>query len=145
MTIMCTILIIHIREKAGEPRVLNFHDLKLNNKEPVYIQIALYVKRQILLKRAATGDKLPSRRELAAQLNVNPNTVQKAFRLMEEEGYVHTSGNQGSIIYVDSAIAASIEEELTRQMVREFIASAKEIDLSFKKVIDLISDLWEQD
>lgn len=145
MTTMCTIPIIHIREKAGEPRVLNFHDLKLNNKEPVYIQIALYVKRQILLKRAATGDKLPSRRELAAQLNVNPNTVQKAFRLMEEEGYVHTSGNQGSIIYVDSAIAASIEEELTRQMVREFIASAKEIDLSFKKVIDLISDLWEQD
>lgn len=142
---MRTIPIIHVREKAGEPRVLNFHDLKLNNKEPVYTQIALYVKRQILLKRAATGDKLPSRRELAAQLNVNPNTVQKAFRLMEEEGYVHTSGNQGSIIYVDAAIAASIEEELTRQMVREFIVSAKEIDLSFKKVIDLISDLWEQD
>ncbi|GIP32657.1 GntR family transcriptional regulator [Paenibacillus sp. J2TS4] len=125
--------------------MLNFYELKLNNKEPVYIQTAMYVKRQILLKRAVSGDKLPSRREIAAQLNINPNTVQKAFKLMEEEGYVHTSGNQGSVIFVDEAILTRIEEELTQEMVKEFIDSAKEINLSFKKVVDLISELWEQD
>jgi len=125
--------------------VLNFHDLQLNTKELVYMQIALYVKRKILLQQTFSGDKLPSRREIALQLGVNPNTVQKAFKLMEEEGFVHTSGNQGSVIYIDDDILSRIEEELTFQMVNEFIGSAKEINLSFKKVVDLVSELWEKE
>lgn len=123
--------------------MLNFHDLTLNNKEPVYVQIAFHVKKQIVLKLSDSGDKLPSRREIAAQLGINPNTVQKAFKLMEDEGYVHTSGNQGSVIYVDDVIRARIEDELTQGMVRGFIASAKEVNLSFKKVVDLISEYWD--
>lgn len=131
--------------EEGYGLVLNFDQLELNNKEPVYIQICLYVKQQILLGKATSGDEFPSRREIAAQLNVNPNTVQKAFRLMEEEGFVITSGNQGSVIYLDDDIFSKIEYELTYEMVREFIISAKEIDLSFKEVIDLISQLWDKE
>lgn len=123
--------------------VLNFYELKLNTKEPVYLQAALYVKRQILLKKAESGDRLPSRREIAAQLNINPNTVQKAFKLMEDEGYVRTSSTQGSVIYVDEAILGRIEAELTHELVKEFIGSAKDIHLSFKQVVELISELWE--
>lgn len=108
------------------------------------MQIAGYVKRQLLLGRVASGDRLPSRRDIAAQLNVNPNTVQKAFKLMEEEGFVHTSGNQGSVIYADAELLARIEEELTRGLVVSFILSAKEINLSFKKVIELVSEHWER-
>lgn len=124
--------------------MLNFHDLKLNDREPVYLQAVLYVKRQILLKRAFSGEKLPSRREIAAQLNINPNTVQKAFKLMEDEGFVHTSGNLGSVIYVDEAIFGRIEQELTGELVKSFIGSAKEIHLSFKKVVELVSELWDE-
>lgn len=123
--------------------MLNFYELKLNNKQPVYVQAALYVKRQILLKKAISGDRLPSRREIAAQLNINPNTVQKAFKLMEDEGYVRTSGTQGSVIYVDEAVFNRIEAELTEELVKEFIHSAKEINLSFKRVVELVSELWE--
>jgi len=124
-------------------RVLNFYELKLNNKDPVYLQAALYVKRQILLRRAVSGDKLPSRREIAAQLNINPNTVQKAFKLMEDEGYVRTSSTTGSEIFVDEAVFGRIEAELTRELVKPFIDSAKEINLSFKQVVELISEHWE--
>lgn len=123
--------------------VLHFYELKLNNKEPVYVQAALYVKRQILLGKAESGDKLPSRREIAAQLNINPNTVQKAFKLMEDEGYVRTSSTLGSVIYVDEAILKQIEAELTDELVKAFIGSAKEIHLSFQQVISLISERWE--
>ncbi|MGO4346179.1 GntR family transcriptional regulator [Paenibacillus sp. MCAF9] len=123
--------------------MLNFYELKLNNKEPVYVQAALYVKRQILLGKVESGDKLPSRREIAAQLNINPNTVQKAFKLMEDEGYVRTSSTLGSVIYVDEAILKQIEAELTDELVKAFIGSAKEIHLSFQQVISLISERWE--
>jgi len=124
--------------------MLNFYELHLNSKDPVYMQLALYVKRQILLGRAAAGDRLPSRRDIATQLNINPNTVQKAFKLMEDEGYVRTSSTQGSVIYTDDAIIAAIEEELMKGMIRDFIGSAKEVNLSFKKVVDLISELWDE-
>lgn len=124
--------------------MLNFYELHLNNKDPVYIQLALYVKRQILLRRAVSGDKLPSRREIATQLNINPNTVQKAFKLMEEESFVHTTSTQGSVIYTDATIIARIEDELMKELVLSFIGSAKEVNLSFKKVVDLISELWEE-
>lgn len=124
--------------------MLNFYELKLDNKEPVYVQLAFYVKRSILLRQAVSGDRLPSRREIATQLNINPNTVQKAFKLMEDEGYVRTSSTQGSIIYVDDAMIAQIEDELMKGMVRAFIGSAKEVNLSFKKVVDLISELWDE-
>lgn len=123
--------------------MIHFHELKLNQKTPPYIQTASYVKRLILLGRAVSGDRMPSRRELAAQLNLNPNTVQKAYKLMEEEGFVRTCGNQGSEIYVDESIFQKIEEELTKELVLEFIQSAKEVQLSFKKVVDLLSDHWE--
>ncbi|OXS56343.1 GntR family transcriptional regulator [Cohnella sp. CIP 111063] len=123
--------------------MLNFYELKLNNKDPVYLQAALFVKRQILLRKAVSGDKLPSRREVAAQLSINPNTVQKAFKLMEDEGFVRTSSTLGSVIYVDDAIFRRIEEELTRELVQSFVESAKEIHLSFKTVVELISEHWE--
>lgn len=124
--------------------MLNFNEVKLNTSEPVYKQIVLHVKRSILLERVESGERLPSRREIASQLNVNPNTVQKAFKAMEEEGFVHTSGTQGSVIYFDEALFARIEEELTRDMVGQFIRSAKEVNLSFKKVVDLISEMWDE-
>jgi DNA-binding transcriptional regulator YhcF (GntR family) len=108
------------------------------------MQIAHHVKQQILLKKAVSGDQLPSRRELAAQLNVNPNTVQKAYRLMEQEGFVKTQGNQGSFIYVDDNIYSNIENRLTLGMVIDFIKSAKELNLSFKRVIELITKLWDK-
>ncbi|MFC5405311.1 GntR family transcriptional regulator [Cohnella soli] len=123
--------------------MLNFYELKLNTRDPVYLQAVLYVKRQILLRNVTSGDKLPSRREVASQLSINPNTVQKAFKLMEDEGFVHTSSTSGSVIYVDDEIFSRIEAELTRELVQSFIESAKEIKLSFKSVVELISEHWE--
>lgn len=124
--------------------MITFYELQLNQKEPVYLQLTLYVKRLILLGRAKSGDKLPSRREIAMQLNINPNTVQKAFKLMEEEGFVRTETTLGSIIYIDDSLLQRIEEELTKDLVLSFIHSAKDVNLSFKRVVDLISELWEE-
>jgi GntR family transcriptional regulator len=56
---------------------------------------------------------------------------------------VHTSSTQGSVIFVDEAIFARIEAELTRELVKSFVESAKEIQLSFKSVVELISEHWE--
>jgi len=144
LTADCITTIIQLRNhKRVKNRVLNIQELKLNNRDPVYLQVVKYVKRQILLRAVQSGDRMPSRREIASLLNINPNTAQKAFKTMEDEGFVHTSSTSGSVLYVDEAIYRRIEEELTRELVRSFVESAKESRMSLRNVVDLIQEYWD--
>lgn len=122
--------------------MIQFDGLKFNNAAPVYMQIASYFKRQILLGNFCNGDALPSRRELAALLDINPNTAQKAFKLMEEEGFIITKPNLGSILHINEAILNQITLELTEDMVKHFISDAKSICLSQDQLIELIKKFW---
>ena len=72
----------------------NFH---MEEGIPIYQQILLYLKRGIVAGDFHDGDELPSRRMLSALLGVNPNTVQKAYRQLEEENLIcsHTGSKSG--------------------------------------------------
>lgn len=122
--------------------MVNFSGLQFDDSAPVYQQIAEYLKRQILLGTVQDGDPMPSRRELAAQTGINPNTAQKAYRLMTEEGYVVTDGNSGSFVHLTPELHEQISAQLTRGLVQVFVNQAKANRLSYKKVLDLISELW---
>ena len=67
--------------------------IQFDKRLPVYEQIIDYVKKQIVSGEWELGRELPSRREFASQLQVNPNTVQRAFREMEEMGLISTGNN----------------------------------------------------
>ena len=122
--------------------MLNFTKLELNASEPVYVQIVSFVKGQIFAGTAEKGESLPSRRELAAVLKINPNTVQKAFRLMEEEGLLMTPPNAVSVIHWDEEIYARIQKELTAGQVGDFVAHAKASGLSLELVTALLQQEW---
>lgn len=124
--------------------MINFAAIKLDNRQPVYLQIVLYVKRCILSREVKDGDTLPSRREIAALIGINPNTVQKAFRIMEDEGFVVTPRNAASVLHITPELLAKIEMELSHAFVREFTKRARENGLSYKRVIELISQYWEE-
>ena len=124
--------------------MISFAGLEMDPYRPVYLQLADHVKRQILLGTARNGEELPSRREIAAQVGVNPNTVQKAYRLMEEEGYVVTEGNRPSTIRLTPELRAQIEEELCTGLVRHFIAEARRNRISYKRAIELLSREWDE-
>jgi len=126
-------------------RLLDFSGLTLTNREPVYLQLVSFVKRGVLRGEAKGGDALPSRRELAAQLGINPNTVQKAYKLMEDEGFVVTPRNAASTLAVTPALLERFGEELGQAFVREFVTQARFNGLSYKRVIGLISQYWEED
>ena len=122
--------------------MVNFSGLQFDDSAPVYQQIAEYLKRQILLGTVQDGDPMPSRRELAAQTGINPTTAQTAYRLMTEEGYVVTDGNSGSFVHLTPELHEQISAQLTRGLVQAFVNQAKANRLSYKKVLDLISELW---
>ncbi|NLJ40510.1 MAG: GntR family transcriptional regulator [Clostridiales bacterium] len=123
--------------------MLDFSDLKLNNLEPVYLQLILFVKRSLLSGTVKNGETLPSRRGLAAQLGINPNTVQKAYKLMEDEGFVVTPRNAASIIHTTPDLLERISEELEREFIQGFLKQAHANGLGYKRVIELISQYWE--
>ena len=123
--------------------MVSFRGLRFDDRSPVYQQVAEYLKRQILLGLVEDGEPMPSRRELAAQ--TGPNTAQKAYRLMTEEGLLHTEGNAGSTVCLTPERRAAIEEELTRGLVVRFVEDAKANRLSYRKVIALISELWGEE
>ena len=122
--------------------MLDFKKLELNPSEPVYLQIVSFVKRQIFIGTVEQGESLPSRREMAALLKINPNTVQKAFRLLEEEGLVVTPPNAVSILHWDEEIYAAIQKELTAGLVVDFVMQAKANGLTLDMVMALLKDAW---
>ncbi len=83
---------------------------------PIYRQITDGIRRGVAAGRLAPGDRLPSVRELAARLLVNPNTVAKVYRDLERDGLLETRRGDGTYV---SAGAASMAEEERRKLVAE--------------------------
>ena len=121
-----------------------FKDMILNDSEPVYQQIIRYVKVKIHLGIIQNGDELASRRVLAATLGINPHTVQKAYKLLEESGMLSTGSNVKSTVAVNAKNKALIKEELTNVAAKDFVDYAKKINLTFKDTIELITLLWDE-
>ena len=120
-----------------------FNDLQLNVKTSVYLQIIQHVKRKILNKNVESYTPLPSRRVLASYLSINPNTVQKSYKMMEDEGIIQTISNVKSVIYVDEDILVRLQKEIIQETVDEFIDNCKGCGLQFQKVIAILSERWE--
>ena len=121
-----------------------FKDMNLNDSEPVYQQIIKYVKIKIHLGVIQNGEELASRRVLAGTVGINPNTVHKAYKLLEEEGILSTGNNVKSAVIVNEEIKDNIKEELTNLATKEFVNYAKKINLSFKDTVGLITQLWDE-
>lgn len=105
---------------------LNYRDSK-----PIYEQIKDGLKRLVITGAIATDEKLPSVRELASQLAINPNTIAKAFRELEQEGYIYTITGRGSFAADRKDNSAGRNDELLKkfdEIVKEllFLSEDKE-------------------
>lgn len=82
--------------------------LDLKSRKSIYEQVMDQLKEQIMTGQMATGEKLPSVRELSKSTTVNPNTVQKAYRELERQGYVYTTSGVGTFVADRSEIHADL-------------------------------------
>jgi len=112
--------------------------VKFNNRDPVYVQVIRHFKEQIAQGYFEPGQEIPSRRELANQLKINPNTAQRAYKEMEEQGLIFTEGNMPSCITKDEAVLKSVREELIIEAVDLFLGSIKSINVPLSEVLELV-------
>lgn len=125
--------------------MVSFADLLLTDGIPIYQQILRYVKGGIAGGTIAHGEELPSRRVVSALLGVNPNTVQKAYRLLEEEGLIQSHTGAKSCVVADQAARARAKAELVQADVRSTLSAMKAMGLSKKEALALVDQLWEED
>ncbi|MFJ8513471.1 GntR family transcriptional regulator [Lysinibacillus xylanilyticus] len=112
--------------------------VKFNNRDPVYVQVIRHFKEQIAKGYFEPGQEIPSRRELANQLKINPNTAQRAYKEMGEQGLIFTEGNMPSCITKDEAVLKSVREELIVEAVDLFLGSIKSIDVPLSEVLEIV-------
>ncbi|QGG51275.1 GntR family transcriptional regulator [Lysinibacillus pakistanensis] len=117
--------------------------VKFNNRDPVYVQVIRHFKEQIAKGFFEPGQEVPSRRELANQLKINPNTAQRAYKEMEEQGLIFTEGNMPSCITKDEAVLKSVREELIIEAVDLFLGSIKAINVPLSEVLNLVEKKYE--
>ncbi len=89
---------------------LNYRDNK-----PIYEQVKDGLRKLVISGGIKPGEKLPSVRELATSLSINPNTIQKAYRSLEDEGYIYTITGRGSFVSKrEEVVSPRYEEQLKR-------------------------------
>lgn len=86
--------------------------IEFDNNLPIYLQIMQYIKRQIVTGTLQAGDKIPSVRELAAELQINPNTVQRTFQELEREEVVETKRGLGRYVTSEERKIMTIKKEM---------------------------------
>ena len=123
--------------------MISFESFIMEDGMPIYLQIILFVKRGIIAGVIADGDELPSRRVLSALLGVNPNTVQKAYRMLEEEGLIQSHSGAKSYVVLDSAVKERIRSELLESDANSVIHSLRQMGLTKEDAVALIEKYWE--
>lgn len=115
----------------------------INNREPVYLQVVRYFKEQIATGELTAGQEIPSRRELASLLKINPNTAQKAYKEMEEHGLIYTERNFPSRITTDKKVLNGVREELIQEAVDAFIQAIKPIQVPVDELVDIVKKNYQ--
>ncbi|OME80743.1 GntR family transcriptional regulator [Paenibacillus sp. FSL A5-0031] len=119
-------------------------EVAFNNRDPVYLQVVRHFKERIATGKLAAGQETPSRRELGTLMKINPNTVQKAYKEMEEQQLIITEGNSPSRITNDKELLNQIRSELIGEAVGAFVASVRKIDVPIEELLQLVKNKYEE-
>ena len=123
--------------------LVTFEGLRLEEGMPIYLQIIRYLERGIAAGTVGDGDELPSRRVLSARLGVNPNTIQKAFRALEEEGIITSRAGAKSAVSLTPERAEAIRRRLVEEEAAALVRSLKQLGLDRDQAAALVGALWE--
>ena len=124
--------------------MISFDNFSMADGVPIYLQIITYIKRGIVAGTIPDGDELPSRRVLSARLGVNPNTVQKAYRLLEEEGLIESRSGAKSCMLLPPLTVARVRAELLEHDAQSIVAAMKQMGLSKTEALALLAKHWEE-
>ena len=118
---------------------------KFTGERPVYQQIVATIRAAILTGEYPPGMKVPSVRDLAAQAQVNPNTMQRALTELEREGLLVSGGTSGRRVTEEEAILEEMKEQTITELARECAEKFRVFGLSPAQAAQRLMLLEEQE
>ncbi len=116
-------------------------DYIFDNERPIYIQLVEKLRIEIVSGKLKIGERLPSVRELALTVRVNPNTMQKALSELEDEGLVYTERTNGKFVTDNIELIEKIKKELAKEKVSNFLNDMVDIGINYESTIKYLQEI----
>lgn len=123
--------------------MISFEGFAPEDGSPIYLQILRYIKRGVAAGTIRNGDELPSRRVLSALLGVNPNTVQKACRTLEDEGLLRSFAGSKSVMQLNEATIRAIRAELMTAEALTAVRALQQMGIGRAEAMVLLEQAWD--
>lgn len=124
--------------------MISFENFIMEDGSPIYQQILRYIKRGVIAGSINNGDELPSRRVLSALLGVNPNTVQKAYRLLEDENLIYSHSGAKSYMQLDENKVRLIRAEMLENDTMNVVQMLRQMGVGKSEALALIEEYWDR-
>lgn len=124
--------------------MITFENFVIEDDSPIYLQIIRFIKRGIVAGIIQNQDEVPSRRMLSALLGVNPNTIQKAYHLLEEEGIMVSQTGAKSFVTINKEDIQRIRMELLNKETKLWVNAMREMKVSKEEASELLNQIWEE-
>lgn len=114
--------------------------ISFDTRTPIYMQIMSLVKRDIVTNKIKPGDKLLSVREMASELQVNPNTLQRVYQELEREGITYTQRGMGTFVKEDENMIRELKREMATEIINNFIQGMRNLGFSGDELVKVIEE-----
>ncbi len=111
---------------------------------PIYVQVMEYIKKEIVTGRLAPGEKIPAVRELAGELQVNPNTIQRTFQELEREGIAETRRGTGRFVTMNEEKITELRKEMAKELLDNFINGMNNLSFTEEEILSILHSYLEK-
>ena len=119
-----------------------FIEIDFNSSEALYIQLLNQIIMGIATSTIREGDTLPSVRQLAENIGINMHTVNKAYSVLKQEGFLQLDRRKGAVIAIDVNKLQAVEE--MREQLKVLLAKASCQNISREEVHQLVDEIYEE-
>lgn len=113
-------------------------ELDVRSRKPIYEQLMDQMKDLIIMEVLKENERLPSVRALAQELTINPNTIQKAFKQLEMEGFIYTLPGKGSFVSPPNEMRNSMKQEKIKNELAKIVREALFMGISFQEIEEIV-------
>ena len=116
--------------------------MEFDTSSPIWLQLVTEFSRRVATGEWAAGEKIPGVRELALQLGVNPNTVQRALTEMERDGLCRSERTSGRFVTEDSRRVSRLRLELAAGAADDYIRISRGLSMNLQDAAALVDERW---
>lgn len=115
-------------------------NFKFTNDSPIYSQLTKHLKLYIASGKLKPNEKLPSVREFAMKIKINPNTVQKSLEKLEQEGLIHTERTNGKYVTKNIKLIKKIKQELAKEKIITYLNDMQNLGFTKQEAITYLQN-----